>query len=1009
MADAPMGIALQQIHRLFDEGTIAGLPDGQLLERFVARGDEAAFRGLVGRHGPMVLGTCRAVLRDPNDVEDAFQATFLVLICKARSIRGGDALGTWLHRVAHRIALQAGAEAARRRTCERMAGELLDRGRPRDEPGDDTRQVLHEELARLSEKYRLPLLLCDLEGKSYAQAAMELNWGEATVRRRLAGARDLLRRRLVRRGVTLSVGVLAANLGLSALANVPPAWVEATVKAAGSMSTTAARIAIGDVVSTTAADLARKLLNTMYLTKLKSLGASTFLLIALGGIAWGLGITRQDEGGVRQTDRMQRTPSASTATPSPPHAERPADSQEPLTYWGRVLDPSGKPFRGARLYLVNPRLKESAQLPIRALSDGDGRFRFQLARSDFDTVYADEPWSYNIILAYAEDYGFAIVGDYRPRESEVATANLAGRSRFVVTNDREGSKELTLQLAPDDVPISGRIIDLEGRPVSGVIVNVVEVRTPADGSLDDWIKAIEERKDNGTFNRVVVNSMADQPKPPGISPVTTGSDGRFLLKGIGRDRIAILQVEGSTIEMKNLIALTRPLKTIHLPALPNRPEAESITLYGASFEHVAAPTRAIEGVVRDQDTGRPLAGILVQSERAISNWAEWCVQAITDEQGRYRLAGLPRGKEGTLLAIPPVDVPELVLKKLVSKLPKTEDLPYLRTQVTVPESRTDRTLQVDFRLKRGVWVTGRILDPSTGKPVRASIDYFAYNDNPHLKGSPRFTWSRSGPSHTRSDYTFRLVAFPGPGVLAANVGPGEEGRATYVMGAGLDQFKHARDDRSLPTQPYMIPPLNYQVLAEIDPAPGTISLNRDLVLEAGRSLPVTVLDTEGKPLTNLRIAGMNDSGHYWAATPPGTSTHTITGLKRGKKRLLSFLDERNRLAGELQLNGDEMDPRTVTLQPWGTLTGRVVDEDGEPMSEGFLLTQVREAFGSGYPRVGKDGRFRVEGLVPGKAYEFDFLLETKPRFRGTLLKDVKVGAGEVKDLGDIVPKPRKSL
>ncbi len=119
MADAPMGIALRQIHRLFDEGTIAGLPDSQLLERFLTRGDEAAFAALVRRHGPMVLGTCRAVLRDPNDAEDAFQATFLVLICKARSIRGGDALGTWLHRVAYRIAIQASAEAARRRECER--------------------------------------------------------------------------------------------------------------------------------------------------------------------------------------------------------------------------------------------------------------------------------------------------------------------------------------------------------------------------------------------------------------------------------------------------------------------------------------------------------------------------------------------------------------------------------------------------------------------------------------------------------------------------------------------------------------------------------------------------------------------------------------------------------------------------------------------------------------------------------------------------------------------------
>src|SRR6185437_4160646 len=116
MANASVGGALPQIRRLFDEGTIAGLPDRQLLDRFLAHGDEAAFAALVWRHGPMVLATCRAVLRDSNDAEDAFQATFLVLICKARSIRSGNALGTWLHRVAYRIALQAGTETARRRT-----------------------------------------------------------------------------------------------------------------------------------------------------------------------------------------------------------------------------------------------------------------------------------------------------------------------------------------------------------------------------------------------------------------------------------------------------------------------------------------------------------------------------------------------------------------------------------------------------------------------------------------------------------------------------------------------------------------------------------------------------------------------------------------------------------------------------------------------------------------------------------------------------------------------------
>ncbi len=302
-------------------------------------------------------------------------------------------------------------------------------------------------------------------------------------------------------------------------------------------------------------------------------------------------------------------------------------------------------------------------------------------------------------------------------------------------------------------------------------------------------------------------------------------------------------------------------------------------------------------------------------------------------------------------------------------------------------------------------MTGRVLDPSTGRPVGAHLDYFAYDDNPHLKASPGFTWARNYPILTGKDRTFHLVAFPGPGVLAASVSPGGKNRSTYVMAAGLDQFKHARDPRILPTQPSLAAPSNYQVLAEIDPAPGTVSLTRDLVLEIGRSLTLTLLDPEGKPLRGTLIAGLNDAGHYWRGTPPEVSTHTITGLKPGKTRLLSFLDETRHLAGELVLNGDETTRRTVTLQPWGTLTGRVVDEDGEPLGEGFLYPT---RFRSGYPRVGKDGRFRVECLVAGKSYQFDFLLESGRRFGGTLLKDVKVSPGEVKDVGDVVPKPRKN-
>ncbi len=144
MARAPMGTALRQIQRLFADGILPNLPDGELLERFLSGGDEAAFTALIERHGPMVLGTCRAVLRDANAAEDAFQATFLVLVCKARSIRGRGALAGWLYRVAYRIAIEAGADSARRRKCEQLAAGLRATDGHRVDPDDEWREILHE-------------------------------------------------------------------------------------------------------------------------------------------------------------------------------------------------------------------------------------------------------------------------------------------------------------------------------------------------------------------------------------------------------------------------------------------------------------------------------------------------------------------------------------------------------------------------------------------------------------------------------------------------------------------------------------------------------------------------------------------------------------------------------------------------------------------------------------------------------------------------------------------------
>jgi RNA polymerase sigma factor (sigma-70 family) len=204
--------------------------DSALLERFVSRREEAAFDDLVKRHGPRVAGTCRRLLRNEEDVEDVFQATFLVLANKAAGIPWRESVGSWLCAVAHRLAMSARVDAARHRRRQTPfatlgaaagaragGGQLPDEYHPLAEPfaeieRNELRQVLDDELLRLPEKYRAPVVLCDLQGRTHQEAAAELGWPSGSISRRLARARELLRQRLVHRGVFLTTSLIAIGL-----------------------------------------------------------------------------------------------------------------------------------------------------------------------------------------------------------------------------------------------------------------------------------------------------------------------------------------------------------------------------------------------------------------------------------------------------------------------------------------------------------------------------------------------------------------------------------------------------------------------------------------------------------------------------------------------------------------------------------------------------------------------------------------------------------------------------
>ncbi len=268
MADRRVETALRDIDALFRLGVVSEMSDGQLLERFAAQtgsDSEFAFEAIVRRHGPMVLGVCRRVLGDDHAAEDAFQATFMVLALRLRAIRKPESSGPWLHGVATRIARRA--RVLRRRRKEEPIASWDRVARSADGQAlVDLQTVIDDELSRLPDKYRRPVVLCYLEGQTQDEAARTLGWSKGTVSGRLARAKDLLRHRLTRRGLAPSVGLFAAALTPeTASAAVPRALLLPTVRAA-----TAAVLggAEAGLVTGQVASLAREAMKVMVLSRL---------------------------------------------------------------------------------------------------------------------------------------------------------------------------------------------------------------------------------------------------------------------------------------------------------------------------------------------------------------------------------------------------------------------------------------------------------------------------------------------------------------------------------------------------------------------------------------------------------------------------------------------------------------------------------------------------------------------------------------------------------------------
>ena len=472
---------------------------------------------------------------------------------------------------------------------------------------------------------------------------------------------------------------------------------------------------------------------------------------------------------------------------------------------GRVLDPDGKPLAAAAVYFFRPApfVWVPHPRPLRrpepsATSGPDGRFQVLVDRTQWDEVgqqprtFGRRDPCYPLVAAVVPGYGPGWVPLERP----------------------ESRADVTVQVVRDDVPIEGRVLDLEGRPVPGVTVTADDIMATPGEDLTPVIRS-------GGRGNVPVKFLA--PSVAGLpTTLTTDRDGRFRLTGIGRERAVSLRISGSTIRSSDMFVMTRLDSSAFQVRFerPKLPIADSPSMgagpmiYPARFEHAVGPTKPIEGVVRDRATGRSLPGAVIVTvavwdrDGNRAGWGELGAGSATaDAQGRFRLTGAAKSRDLGVLVFPPEGQP------YVERMERVGDTPGLAPIVH------------DVSLTRGIPVRGRLVDRESGRPVRAVVEYFLLQENPRydeLRNSLALCRAATG-----DDGSFSIVALDGPGLLGVSAYSSER----FTRSVGVDRFKVAKPMYNQ----YIAAPTNaqpklYDALVELDPPAGSKSVERAIEL-----------------------------------------------------------------------------------------------------------------------------------------------------------------------------------
>jgi RNA polymerase sigma factor (sigma-70 family) len=936
---------IRHIRSLVAPPALHQLTDSQLVERFSREHDHAAFAELMKRHGTLVWAVCRRRLQFDQDVEDAFQATFLVLALKAGSIKKRQALASWLHGAAYRSASHIVRQTARRRQHEREAAAMTKSPHQGEIAWRELQTVVDEELQRLPEKYRAPFVLCCLEGKTKAEAARQLGWKEGTVSGRLALARQQLQKRLTRRGVSLSLVLGVSALSETATAHVPGSLVGTTLQAA---LAAAGRATVTGLVSAEVAAVVNTLTKATISCKLK---LAAFIFLSAGLVSAGAEvISRQLTG-----DRPEASPVAPeqnrsltvAAQKAPTEAKIPNPALARVA--GQVVDEKGLAVADAIISTLE--LGVTMKRPT-TKSAADGSFLLQL----------DQPAARYVTLLATADRG-AQQGLFELADSGTPLGNSA-QARIVMKPSRtirvrvtdgqgKGVESAAVEVSNTYIPLAGAVTDADGRaalrvPADAHVYWVVGLK-PGAGfdyfeNYRSWGGYISEPPptdvslvlEGARTVRIQATDSKNKPVPGvGFVPWLLAKNGKLAdvnLSGYGplttftakTDRQGIATFDWIPKNLKGGIHFNCASKSYFLTQFVLFDPLHAQGVLPASLLK-AGPIR---GKVRFPN-GKPAAGILLQAEGSRSR-----LLARSGADGSYAFETNPQSPY--IIAV-------------------TDDNWAAPSHHGFPMEEGKTLENLDFRLERGTLIQGKVTVGRDGKP--APDQTVTLTDN---TSSLLVRWANTD---KKGHYQFRV----GPGYYEI-----------WAPGTKHDGIAVQKQDT----------------------IPMDFHLER---LERGPLLGTVRAGAEEKPVARAIIQGesIGQQGHAGFKVIADFRGRFQTDRWRDRMHLYAT-DPEGDLAAFLTI-GEEDENIDIVLVSAGKVKGRLVDSQSKPR-QGIRVVggmtmgpkNAPEGRGTAEALTDKEGRFTLGGLLVGAR-----CLVHADLGGNVQIKELQINDTQTIDLGDL--------